>query len=239
MTAYVLVHSPAVGPSTWASVAALLHARGDDAVVPDLRRVGSAGAPYWASVVDVVGDAQGQLDDGGPVVLVGHSNSGLLLPAIAAGSPREVAAAVLVDAALPSRGSSPAAPAAFLDRLRTLAASDGLLPRWTDWWSDADVAELLPDPEQRARVVADQPRLPLAYYEQQLPTPDAWWSLPRAYLRLSAAYDAELDAATAEGWPTARLEGGHLHQVVAPDEVTSAVVGLVDRLVAGGPRGTR
>ncbi|HET7899838.1 MAG TPA: alpha/beta fold hydrolase [Candidatus Nanopelagicales bacterium] len=234
MTAYVLVHSPAVGPITWSAVAALLHARGDDAVVPDLHYVGAASPPYWPYVVDVVADAMGQLDDDGPVVLVGHSNAGLLLPAIAEGSPRPVGGAVLVDAAMPARGASPAAPPAFLERLRALAAADGSLPRWTQWWDDADVAELLPDPEQRRRVVEDQPRLPLAYYQQELPTPDPWWTLPRAYLRLSAAYDAELAEARAAGWPTAALDGGHLHQVVDPVAVEDVVVGLAGVLLRQG-----
>ena len=75
-------------------------------------------------------------------------------------------------------------------------------------------------------MVDDQPRLPLAYYGQVFPTPGAWWSLPRAYLRLSAAYDAELAEVREAGWPTAELDGGHLHQVVDPVAVTDAITAL-------------
>ena len=91
MTSFVLVHSPAVGPGTWVPVARVLHALGHDAVVPDLRVVAQSQAPYWPVVAATVADAMGQLDDHGAVVLVAHSNAGLLLPTITGVSPRPVA----------------------------------------------------------------------------------------------------------------------------------------------------
>jgi pimeloyl-ACP methyl ester carboxylesterase len=231
VTAVVLVHSPAVGPGTWVPVARVLHALGHDAVVPDLRHIGAGRPPYWPVVADTVADAMGQLDEPGPVLLVGHSNAGLLLPTIVASSPRPVAGAVLVDAALPSDpGPSAAAPAAMLERLRAMAGTDGLLPRWTDWWPAEDVAGLVHDTQVREELVREQPLLPLDYYEQLLPVPASWWSVPTAYLRLSEAYDEELEAAQRSGWPTAVLHGQHLHQVVDPVGVADALLDLARRL---------
>ena len=231
MTALVLVHSPAVGPGTWVPVARVLQALGHDAVVPDLRHVAAGSPPYWPRAAATVAEAMGQLDEPGGVVLVAHSNAGLLMPTIAAASPRPVLGAVHVDAALPAKpGPSAAAPATMLEMLRAMAGPDGRLPRWTDWWPAEDVAALVHDTQVRDEIVAEQPRLPLDYYEQLLPVPAAWWSVPMAYLRLSEAYDEELAAAELSGWPTARMSGQHLHAVVDPVGVADALLDLVGRL---------
>jgi hypothetical protein len=143
-----------------------------------------------------------------------------------------VAAAVYADAALPARpGPSAAAPAGMLETLRAMAGPDGLLPRWTDWWPAEDVAALVHDTQVRDEVVAEQPRLPLDYYEQLLPVPASWWSVPTAYLRLSEAYDDELAAARNDGWPTGSMAGQHLHQVVDPVGVADALLDLARRAV--------
>jgi hypothetical protein len=235
VTAFVLVHSPAVGPGTWGPVARVLHARGHDAVVPDLRVVAQPHQrpPYWPLVAATVADAMGQLDEPGPVVLVAHSNAGLLLPTITGVSPRPVAAAVYADAAVPSRpGPSAAAPAGMLERLRAMAHPDGRLPRWTDWWPAEDVDALVHDAEVRRELIEEQPLLPVDYYEQLLPVPALWWTVPTAYLRLSEAYDEELAAARRDGWPTATLPGHHLHQLVDPVGVAHALLDLAGQLGA-------
>ncbi|MFD2353633.1 hypothetical protein ACFSTC_36840 [Nonomuraea ferruginea] len=51
---FVLVHSPSVGPSTWAPVAQALERRGHQAVVPDLTGVTGGGPPHWPRIVEAV-----------------------------------------------------------------------------------------------------------------------------------------------------------------------------------------
>ena len=64
-----------------------------------------------------------------PVVLVGHSGAGLLLPAIADVLTVEVAALVFVDSFLPpANGTVRLAPPGLMDQLWAVA-SDGVLPR--------------------------------------------------------------------------------------------------------------
>lgn len=76
-----------------------------------------------------------------------HSNAGAYVPALT--GQRRVVGCVFVDALLPSRaGRVPLAPLAFLDVLRDLADDVGLLPPWTCWWDEADVAGLLPAPRR-------------------------------------------------------------------------------------------
>lgn len=63
--AFVLVHSPSVGPATWTPVAERLRDAGATAVVPDLRSVADAPVPFWPRVVEIVRGAVAELPAGG------------------------------------------------------------------------------------------------------------------------------------------------------------------------------
>jgi hypothetical protein len=161
---------------------------------------------------------------------VAHSNAGLLVPVLAAARP--IDGCLFVDAALPSRAvSTPAAPADLLDFLRGKVAKDGRLPRWTDWWDDEDVATLFPDPATQAAITAEQPRLPLAYYEQSVPVPSGWDTMPCGYLLFGPPYDKVADDARDRGWLVEELAGAHLHQIVDPDATADRLIGMVERLI--------
>ena len=98
---FVLVHSPSVGPLTWAPVATQLEARGWRSVVPSLLDVADAGPPFWPRVVDDVTAVVSGLSPHQPVVLVAHSNAGLFMPLLASNVSRPVLGCLFVDAALP------------------------------------------------------------------------------------------------------------------------------------------
>ncbi len=176
--AFVLVRSPSVGPLTWAPVADRLRARGHDSVVPSLLDVGEVDVPCWPRVVEDVAAGMDRLDQDRPVLLVAHSSAGLFVPLLVAHATRLVRACLFVDAALLAlAGSTAVAPAELLDFLRG-KVSDGRLPPWTEWWEEQDVAPLFPNPQSRVAVTAEQPRLPLAYYEQDVPVPAGWDDVP-------------------------------------------------------------
>jgi pimeloyl-ACP methyl ester carboxylesterase len=217
----VLLHSPLVGPRSWAPVAAVLTGAGHDVRVPSLLEIGAGEPPYWPRAVTAV---ERELPADGPVVLVAHSNAGLLVPAVAAALGGRVAASVFVDAALPAAAdASPAAPDHLLTLLRELAGPDGILPRWTDWWAEEDVAPLFPDPATRREVAAEQPRLPLRYFTQLIPVPAGWDRHPCTYLLFSPAYEETAATAAGRGWTVRRLHGGHLHQLVDPSGVARVI----------------
>src|SRR5262249_59284256 len=114
------------------------------------------------------------------------------------------------------------------ESLSRLNIVDGRLPPWTSWWDAADVARVLPDPDIRARVEAEQPRMPLAYYAHLPPAPDGWDTPPCGYLWFGAPYDKGAAQASAQGWPTAHLPGNHLHMLTDPDAVAAAVLRIAD-----------
>lgn len=224
----VLVHSPLVGPSTWAPVAQRLRARGHDVRVPVFTRVCEGEPPYWPRVVAVVAASLAEVPASRRVVLVGHSNAGLHLPVIIQGVRQQVVSLVFVDARLPpAEGEVVVAEDEFLAFLRNLADDAGVLPPWTQWWGEEDISGLLPDPQTRQVICADQPRLPLAYFTQHIPAPAGWARRPCVYVQFGDGYGREAVQARELGWPVHAMAGEHLHQVVDPDAVTDVLVASI------------
>jgi hypothetical protein len=226
-SAFVLVHSPLIGPTSWSPVAQELERRGRIAVVPSLLGVAEAAEPQWRHVPEAVRVATSHLQQ--RAILVGHSGAGVLLPVIADALDVEVAALVFVDSLLPpDAGRLLLGPPAFMEQLRALA-TDGVLAPWSDWFGADAMRELVPDERLRADLEAEMPRLPLSYFEATVPLPDAWPDRrPCGYLLLSAGqYGHSAAGARAHGWPVIELHGvGHLAIATSPIPVTAALLEL-------------
>ena len=236
--ALVLVHSPLVGPATWAPTARVLRARGETVCLPATTPPIDCDPPWWrvaaADVVDAVGDEVGP---GPSLVLVGHSAAGPRIPAIGAAleeAGHVVVAHLLVDAGMPyaDRRPADALPAEFVDHLATLVRPDGLLPPWPEWWPASLLEDLLPDAEQRAAIAAECPATPRALYDEPVPVPDRW---PGTALCGYLSFTYEDDAAEAQrrGWIVGRAEGHHLQPAVDPDGVADQIALLLGALGVG------
>lgn len=214
---WVLLPSPLLGPAVWRGVGDVLRSRGLDVVhVPAPDR-----APATAEQALVPMLAAIPTDR--PVVLVPHSNAGLFVPSLI--RERDVQGSVFVDAGLPP-SSSPYAVTdqQFKEFLAGIADDDGVLPLWTDWWGDGAV--LFPDDESRAAVVADQLRLPLAYFDTELTFDEGWDDRSCSYLAFGETYADEYAFASLRGWEVERLPGDHLHMLADPAGVADAIVRL-------------
>jgi hypothetical protein len=231
-TTLALLPSPLLGRSVWGPVAELLEGRGWSVLVAAVPGVpGSAHDVLDGFVESLPGDQS--------LVLVPHSNAGLYVPALY--RRRTVAGTVFVDAALPpDHGDTALAPAPLYELLRTRADHAGLLPPWTRWWDDADVAALFPDAQTRAGVEAEQPRVPLSYFDGRVEVPSGWLDRPAAYVAFGDTYAGEIERARQHGWPISTLAGRHLHMLVEPDSVASTLVDMLAALDVergeGGPR---
>jgi hypothetical protein len=219
MADFVLVHSPVTGASTWQGVAAELTERGQRVALPAAPP--AATSLGWAAFVgSVVVLARGLRT---PVV-VGHSGAGPMLPLI--GARLQASALVFVDSDVPPEsGEAPLAPPEFLEFLRGLAAG-GRLPPWSEWFGRDAMAELVPDDDIRAVVLAELPALPLSFFEDRAPVPAGWTASRCGYVLLSEAYAEQAAKAEANGWPVVRLAGGHLDIVTRPEAVTEAIVAV-------------
>ncbi len=211
----MLVHSPLVGPSTMAPLAAMLRTRGWATVVPDLRSAVSAPARFGRAVAEAADSAD---------VVVGHSGAGPFLPAVGGGT------TIYVDAVVPPAQPEFRPPPSLVRLLDALAITDGWLPPWNEWWPPQVLVDLVPDAGLRARLAAEVPRVPRSFYDVPVALPPQWWTRPAGYIQLSQAYEDDRRRALGWGWPTGRLLGGHLDVCVRPDAVAEQVVELVDRL---------
>ena len=223
----MLLHSPLVGPSTWAPVAEALDRMGITTVVPDLADDGRP--PYWSQHRAALVGALARVPLDRPIVLVGHSGAGPLLPALAGGLRQPVAGYIFVDAGLPADGRShletmESEGADFAQQLRQHLASGGRFPDWTD----ADLAALVPDARIRNQLLAELRPRPLNFFTEPVPVPPWWHREARpAYLQLTAAYDIPARLAEREGWPVQRLSGdNHFLMLADPAAVSRAVFDL-------------
>lgn len=220
-THWLVLPSPFLGAAAYAGLAAALTVSGDEATVATY-----GDPPVAARLVDAWVEQAARLDE---VVLVPHSNAGLLAPLVSdrcGGLP-----IVFVDAALPApSGPSSLVPAGLRSHLADLAGADGRLPPWTRWWPRHDLDEVLPG-DWYDRIDAIAPRVPLAYADDVVYPPGGWEAGPCAYLAFGAeTYADELLRVRRLGWPHRFAPGRHLDCVVAPDDTAAAVRALTREL---------
>ena len=237
--ALVLAHSPLVGPASWGTLPEVLRARGDEVVVLDVTDDEETpfAQRYVARAATQVREAVGAR----PVVLVGHSGAGYLLPLVGAARRAlrsRVAAYVFLDA-----GQPPVRPASRLDLLATEVegggewlvefraelAAGGSYPTWTD----SDLAELVPDDARRHALVASLRPRPEAFFTETLAVAPDWPDAPCAMVRLSASYDRPARVAGSRGWPVVHADpaGGHFAACVVPETVADLVGEVLGRVL--------
>lgn len=226
----VLVHSPFLGPASLRPLADALASHGHPAVLLDLRPSVVA-APVHQVLVGAFADAIGDASLAGPVVLVGHSGAGPLLPAFADALEEAVAGLIFLDAGLPTPGRSwrDDAPREIYTPLRD-RSRDGLLPRWHLWWADDPLSTLVGDPELRAEIADEAPEVPLAFLKEA--RPDVEWTGPAGYVALSSAYGLDVSQAREQGWPVEELHLHHLAPATDPEPVAEAILRVLAAMLA-------
>jgi hypothetical protein len=223
---FLLVHSPLVGPSTWAGVAAALERHGADAVVPSLAEP-EPGQPYAPTHIR---SAVAALPlDTRAVILVGHSGAGALLPGIAGAVEGIVRALIYVDAGLPPADGDTRLDAmavedgVLADELRQHLEAGGTFPAW----DDETLAGEVPDPDMRATLIREIRRRGLDYWVEPMPVPTDWAIQAAGYLLMSAGYVGSADRAADLGWPVIREEWSHFALLTRPAEVAAHLRQLV------------
>lgn len=226
MATFVLVHGAWHGGWCWQRVVPILEAEGHQVLTPTLSGLGERAAElspdvglstHAADIAAVLATAPE------PVVLVGHSYSGLVVRQAADAEPGSVARIVLLDAWFGPDGTSllDLAPDWFRDAMGQLAASGG------------DEASVPPPPAELVGVTdPDDQR----WLEQSLtPQPALTFSEPTV---LTGAVDAIpttavvvepsvlpfRERAEAAGYPTAVVATGHDLMVTEPERLAQLLL---------------
>ena len=218
---FLLVHSPALGPSMWRCVGGALHSRGHDAIVPNL--VGSVLTGDPGLFAHAAAEAAGTSEE---TAIVGHSAAGTVLPIVGMLTPN-VRRLIFVDASLPPCEGTCTAGGAFLEALQGLAAN-GMLPPWSQWWGEEVLEARVRDEARRRQIEAELSPLPLAFFEAPIALPAGWCEGGGAFLLLSEFYRSDASRAAALGWPVVERPGAHLDMVNDEDEIADVLIGLAD-----------
>lgn len=231
MARFLLLHSPLVGPRTVSPLAEALERLGHRAAAPDLRSAISADGLSTTALKAIVVQAIARLQSQESLILAVHSGAGAYLPLL---TPRlDVAGQVLIDAVVPPANGTFRPSSDFRSELDRLVEADGRLPPWPQWWSAEVFAQVVPDPDLRAAIGGECPRLPISFYDKTIEVPSNWARPWVGYLRLSEAYEAQASTAAARGWPIHRRAGGHLDIATRPDEVALDLSDLVQPALDG------
>jgi len=231
--ALLLCPSPLTRAAVWGDLPGLL----EDVAVPDPTTDDTP--PYAARWIAACAQLAATLEPG-PMVLVGHSGAGPLLPRLGAAlhaGGRAVTAYVFLDASLPRQRPGDrldllaTEDEAWTDELRQHLEGGGRFPEWTA----ADLADGVPDDATRAALIeAIRPR-GLDFFTESLPTsgdgePGGWPDAPVGYLLTSATYESRARIARSRGWPVVEHAAGHFASLTDPAGTATALEALLDRL---------
>jgi hypothetical protein len=162
----------------------------------------------------------------GPVILVGHSGAGALLPGISQRL-ETCSGAIFVDAILPhpARSWNDTAPPALRAKLADLSRR-GRLPTWDQWLPPGALERVLADAAQRTRFVHELPNVPQSYLSEPAPHIKKWPPPRCGYLQLSDGYSNEAAQAERSGWPTVREQLNHLAMLTHPRVVSERLLNM-------------
>jgi hypothetical protein len=223
--AFVLIHSPLVGPLTWSLVADQIRQSGLDVLVPGLKDSPASKEPFWKQHAGSVAQALAHVSHGTSLTLVAHSGAGPLLPAIRASLSHVIKAYMFVDAGIPRDG---------LSRLDMMKMEDSEwagqfqeeLARGEQFpaWSFDDLQEVIPDKTLRRQMVAELRPRGLDFFTERIPVFDGWPDAPCIYIQFSAPYEGPAAQAQQAGWLTYKLKAGHFHMLMDPVVVTDMII---------------
>jgi hypothetical protein len=84
--------------------------------------------------------------------------------------------------------------------------------------------ELVPETAVRRQLIAEIPRLPVAYFDEPAPQTRFADSMACAFMRLGSPFDRAADKAERLGWWVARRDWDHLRMVSDPEAVADLIV---------------
>ena len=230
--AFVLLHSPLVGPFTWEPVQKVLAEQSFQAMLPDLWDDPNSALPYWQQHADSVAKDLAQIPAQQKIVLVAHSGAGPLLPAVRQKLAHPVFSYIFVDAGIPRAG---------LSRMDLMKLEDG---EWAEQfhqsllqgevfptWTESDLKEIVPEAQPRQKLVDELRPRSLQFFTEPIPVETGWPDAPCIYIKFSESYEWDAMQAKHAGWPVYAIDAAHFHMLVDPVAVADLLVTAVQNLL--------
>ncbi len=226
--AYVMIHSPLVGPLTWQLVRREMQQRGLTVIVPELIDHPDSTRPFWQQHAGSIAGSLTLIPQNRDIVWVAHSGAGPLLPILSTMMEHSIVAYVFVDAGIPRDGLS----RLDLMRLQDQAWADQfhqVLLRGERYptWDEDELREVIPDDTLRRKMVAEIRPRSLEFFTEPIPVFTGWPDAPCAYIKFSTSYDWDFNQAKQAGWRVRQVDAGHFHMLVDPSAVTDMLVEAV------------
>lgn len=174
-------------------------------------------------------------NDGLPTVVVAHSAACPRTPMVVDELIHKgwnIDAMILVDGRFPTGEAFTVTVPEYGAMLDGMVRPDDYLPPWPRWWGSL-VSGLVVDAEARDLVFNEAAPVPRTWFDQACPVPELPPTVGRAFLSFGPGYAEACDLAHEAGWLTTRLNGDHLHQVVAPEAVAATLMAMLAGLTCG------
>jgi hypothetical protein len=223
-----------LGPASWSPLADELIVQGHEASVVNAPMTTTADhdhiSPWVNHIVSTASPSNGR-----EAVVVAHSAACPRAPLLVSqlidkGWP--ITAMILVDGRFPNGRAFTDENPRFATMLDGMVRPDDYLPPWPRWWGSL-VQDLVVDPAARDLVFNEAVPIPRHWFDQACPVPDLPSHVGRGFLSFGPGYAESLETAFDQGWMTLRLQGDHLHQVVAPGRVAAALVAMIMGMACG------
>ena len=230
--AFVLLHSPLVGPYTWEPVQKILAEQGFQVMMPAIWDDPDSALPYWQQHADSVAKDIAQIREQQKVVLVAHSGAGPLLPAVRQKLSHPIFSYIFVDAGIPRVGLSrldlmKLEDAEWAEQFHQSLLQGEVFPTWTE----NDLKEIIPDAESRQKLVDELRPRSLPFFTEPIPVQAGWPDAPCIYIKFSAAYEWDAMQAKHADWPVYAIDAAHFHMLVDPVAVADLLVTAVQNLL--------
>jgi pimeloyl-ACP methyl ester carboxylesterase len=239
MTSFVLCHGGGMGGWVWRYLTPFLRAQGHDVYTPTYTGFGERShligrnihaATHAQDIANVL-----RFEDIEDCVLVGHSYSGVVLPAIKQAEPGRIKRVVMVDALLTYTGEAPAAAMGFMPAEQAAGLADMLASGEGPIGSGVDAQQReqvktephLMSAERQDWLLAHLSDMPLACIVTPAPAGAETLGTDVDYLAVTQTIMKPMHArARALGWRVQEFEGDHAIIVGDPEPVANFLLSL-------------
>ncbi len=231
---WLFIPSPLLGAASWAPVVDAMTELDQPSAIVETTMTTTVDYDHITPWVNEILTAEPPAPEL-PTVVVAHSAACPRMPLVVDQLVHKgwsIDAMILVDGRFPTGQAFTVSVPEYGEMLDGMVRPDDYLPPWPRWWGSL-VSGLVVDPIARDLVFNEAAPVPRTWFDQACPVPDLPPTVGRGFLSFGPGYAEACEQAHEAGWLTMRLNGDHLHQVVAPKPVALTLMAMVAGMSCG------